>query len=52
MVYINHGFKNSYVTMYFYLGTCISLVTNEKCTACEIGFFGFPNCKGKINVNN
>ena len=30
--------------------TCKSNVVGTKCTACQSGYFGFPNCRGK-NLN-
>ena len=27
--------------------SCKSNVVGTKCTACESGYFGFPNCQGK-----
>ena len=46
--------KNSYINQVFkylfLLGPCKPEFTGYKCTECDLGFFGFPGCKGKIMI--
>ena len=30
---------------------CNANFANDKCSECIPGFFGFPNCQGKLNEN-